>query len=97
MFWKNSYQKFYKMKLTIIKHLTNFIEENDQDYVLETIETLEALTEVPSLKDEELDVIGELISNLYGAVEVDKMIKEGTPKKEALNAFMKRVLGAIDN
>jgi len=84
------------MKLPIIKHLTNFIEENDQDYVLETIETLEALTEVPSIKDEELDVIGELISNLYGAVEVDKMIKEGTPKKEALNAFMKRVLGAID-
>ena len=84
------------MKLPIIKHLTNFIEENDQDYVLETIETLEALTEVPSLKDEELDVIGELISNLYGAVEVDKMIKEGTPKKEALNAFLKRVLGAID-
>jgi hypothetical protein len=85
------------MKLPVIKHLTNFIEENDQDYVLETIETLEALTEVPSLKDEELDVIGELISNLYGAVEVDKMIKEGTPKKEALNAFMKRVLGAIDH
>ncbi|MDB0599584.1 hypothetical protein V3A08_04495 [Tenacibaculum maritimum] len=83
------------MKLPVIKHLTNFIEENDQDYVLETIETLEALTEVPSLKDDELDVIGELISNLYGAVEVDKMIKEGTPKKEALNAFMKRVLGAI--
>ncbi|WP_159951300.1 DUF6952 family protein [Polaribacter septentrionalilitoris] len=84
------------MKLPVIKHLTNFIEENDQDYVLETIETLEALTEVPSLKDEELDVIGELISNLYGAVEVDKMIKDGTPKKEALNAFMKRVLGSID-
>ena len=84
------------MKLPIVKHLTNFIEENDQDFVLETIETLEALTEVPSLKDEELDVIGELISNLYGAVEVDKMIKEGIPKKEALNAFMKRVLGAID-
>ena len=85
------------MKLPIIKHLTNFIEENDQDYVLETIETLEALTEVQSLKDEELDVIGELISNLYGAVEVDKMVKEGTPKKEALNAFMKRVMGSIDN
>lgn len=85
------------MKLPIIKHLTNFIEENDQDYVLETIETLEALTEVPSLKDEELDVIGELISNMYGAIEVDKMVKEGTPKKEALNAFMKRVLGSIDS
>ena len=85
------------MKLPIIKHLTTFIEENDRDYVLETIETLEALTEVSSLKDEELDVIGELISNLYGAIEIDIMIKEGTPKKEALNTFMKRVLGAIDS
>ncbi|NLP56701.1 hypothetical protein [Lutibacter sp. B1] len=84
------------MKLPIIKHLTNFIEENDQDYVIETIETLEALTEVPSLKDEELDVIGEIISNLYGALEVDKMVKEGMPQKEALNTFMKRVLGSID-
>ncbi len=84
------------MKLPIIKHLTNFIEENDQDYILETLETLEFLTEVPSLKDEELDVLGEVISNLYGALEVDKMMKEGMPKKEALNTFMKRVLGSID-
>ncbi len=84
------------MKLPVIKHLTSFIEENDQDYVIETIETLEALTEVSSLKDEELDVIGELISNMYGALEVHKMIKEGTQKKEALNTFMKRVLGSID-
>lgn len=84
------------MKLPVIKHLTTFIEENDEDYVIETIETLEALTEVPSLKDEELDVIGELISNLYGSLEVSKLVKEGTPKKEALNQFMSRVLGSID-
>lgn len=84
------------MKLPIIKHLTEFIQENDQDYINETIEVLEALTEVPSLKEEELDVIGELISNMYGAIEVDKLIKAGTPKKEALNSFMQRVLGSID-
>jgi len=84
------------MKLPIIKHLTEFIAENDADFVLEAVETLESLTEVPSLKDEELDVIGELISNMYGAIEVDKLIKQGTPKKEALNNFMGRVLGSID-
>ena len=84
------------MKLPIIKHLSQFIEENDQDYLIETIEVLEALTEVSSLKDEELDVIGELISNMYGALEVQKMINEGMDKKEALNTFMKRVLGSID-
>jgi hypothetical protein len=85
------------MKLPVIKHLTQFIESNDEDYIVETLETLEALTEVPSLKDEELDVIGELISNMYGALEVNKMIKDGTPQKEALNSFMKRVLGSIDS
>ena len=84
------------MKLPVIKHLTQFIEENDQDYLVEAIEVLESLTEVSSLKDEELDVLGELISNMYGALEVHKMIKTGTDKKEALNTFMKRVLGSID-
>ncbi|MCH2196559.1 hypothetical protein [Kordia sp.] len=84
------------MKLPVIKHLTQFIAENDEDYVVETIDTLEALTEVPSLKDEELDVIGELISNMYGAIEVHKMEKAGTPRKEALNSFMQRVMGSID-
>ena len=84
------------MKLPVIKHLTQFIAENDEDYVIETIDTLEALTEVPSLKDEELDVSGELISNMYGAIEVHKMEKAGTPRKEALNSFMQRVMGSID-
>ncbi len=84
------------MKLPVIKHLVNFIQENDEDFVIETIETLEALTEVSSLKDGEIDVIGELISNMYGALEVHKSINGGTPKKEALNAFMKRVMGSID-
>jgi hypothetical protein len=68
------------MKLPVIKHLTQFIEENE-DYLIETIEVLEAMTEIPSLKDEELDVIGELISNMYGAVEVHKMVKMELIKK----------------
>lgn len=84
------------MKLPIIKHISQFIEENDEDYIVETIEVLENLTELSSLKDEEIDVIAELISNMYGALEVQKMVKEGTEKKEALNLFMKRVLGSID-
>ncbi|APQ18647.1 DUF6952 family protein [Maribacter hydrothermalis] len=84
------------MRLPIIKLLTEFIEEKDSDYIQETIETLEALTELPSLKDEELDVIGELISNMYGALDVAANIAQGTPKKEALNQFMQRVMGSID-
>lgn len=84
------------MKIPIIKHLVNFVEANDEDYIHETIEVLESLADVPTLKDEELEVIGELISNLYGAIEVNKEITGGMPKKEALNGFMKRVLGSIN-
>lgn len=84
------------MKLPIIKHLTKFIEENDEDFVNETIETLESITEISSLKDDELDVIAELLSNMYGALEVHKMVKDGTPQKEALKTFMQRVMGSID-
>ena len=73
-----------------------FIEENDEDYVNETIETLEHLIDAPGLKDEELDVIGEILSNFSGAIEVHKEIKAGKPQTDALNEFMKRVTGSID-
>lgn len=76
--------------------MVEFIEQNDEDYVNETMETLEFLIEAPGIKDEELDVIGELLSNFSGAVEVHREIVNGKSKKEALNEFMKRVVGSID-
>ena len=84
------------MRLPVIKHIVSFIENNDEDFVIETMETLENLIDLESLKDEELDVIGELLSNMSGALEVNQAIKNGTEKKEALNNFMKRVQGSID-
>jgi len=84
------------MKIPIIKHLVDFVEKNDEDYLHETIEVLESMADIPTLKDEELEVIGELISNMYGAIEVQKEINGGTAKKDALNGFMKRVLGSIN-
>jgi hypothetical protein len=84
------------MRLPLIKHLSNFIAENDEDFVIETLETLEYLTESSAIKDEEMDVLGEMISNLYGAIEVQKLVADGQTQKEALNAFMKRVQGSIN-
>jgi hypothetical protein len=84
------------MRLPIIKHIIDFVDENDEDWVVETIELLEHMSEAKGIKDEELDVIGELLSNMYGALEVHREIKNGTPQKEALNGFMKRVMGAIN-
>ena len=84
------------MRLPIIKHLVQFIEDNDSDYIEETISVLEHLTENPNIKDEEIDVIGEILSNLYGAVEVNEAIINGSNQKEALNEFMKRVQGSVN-
>lgn len=79
------------MKLPVIKHISNFIQKNDEDYVIETLEVFEDLIDARGLKDEELDVIGELMSNFEGALEVQKLIREGRTQKEAINEFMKRV------
>jgi Ribonuclease G/E len=84
------------MRLPVIKHINKFIESNDEDYIQETIEVLEDLSEARGIKDEELDVIGELISNLYGSLEVRKLIADGKSERDALNEFMQRVMGSID-
>lgn len=84
------------MRLPVIKSLVEFIEKNDEDYVIETTEVLEHMSQAKGIKDEEIEVIGELISNMFGAIEVSKEIKAGKPQKDALNDFMKRVMGSID-
>ena len=84
------------MRLPLIKHISQFIEDNDQDFIEETLEVLEHLTEFDGLKDEELDSLGEIISNMSGALEVEKLAQDGLSRKEALNSFMKRVQNSID-
>lgn len=82
------------MRLPIIKQLVTS-GEFDEDYLIEAEEVLLCIAEARGIKDEELDVIGELVSNISGAIEVMKEIKTGTPEKEALNDFMKRVMRSI--
>ena len=81
------------MKLPVIKHL----QRNNEEIKLQhTIEVLESFTEHRSVTEEQMDVVGELITNLCGAVEVHKMIQDGIPEKDAANNFVKKVLGSID-
>lgn len=82
------------MRLPIIKQLVES-GDFDEDYMEEAVEVLLSISEARGVKDEEMEVIGELISNISGAQEVMIDIKKGTPQKEALNGFMKRVVGAI--
>ena len=83
------------MKLPIIKQIVQS-NEFDEDYLGEAIDVLICIAEARGIKDEEMEIIGELISNISGAQEVMLEIKKGTPQKDALNGFMKRVMGSIN-
>lgn len=83
------------MKLPIIKQIVQS-NEFDEDYLGEAIDVLICIAEARGIKDEEMEVIGELISNISGAQEVMLEMKKGTSQKDALNGFMKRVMGAIN-
>ncbi|MGN6193838.1 MAG: DUF6952 family protein [Ginsengibacter sp.] len=81
------------MKLPVIKQIQRSCSAEE----IETaIKVLENTSEAATLKDEELNMIGELISNMCGAVEVHQLISEGLSQKDALNSFMKKVMGSID-
>jgi hypothetical protein len=81
------------MKLPVIKHIHRHASA---EQINTTLEVLEQLSEAPLMKDEDLDVIGELISNLCGALEVHQLVAEGMAEKDACNNFMKKVISSID-
>jgi hypothetical protein len=81
------------MKLPVIKHLHR---NNTTAQLQNCIEVLESFSEYNRITDEELDVVGELITNLCGAVEVHQMIEDGMPERDAANAFAQKVMGSID-
>ena len=81
------------MKLPVIRQIQRTCTAAE----IETaIKVLENTSEAASLKEDEIDVIGELISNMCGALDVHALIADGMPEKDAANAFMKKVLGSID-
>jgi hypothetical protein len=81
------------MKLPVIRHIQR---SNSVAQIENCIEVLESYSEYNRITEEEMDIIGELITNLCGAVEVHKMIENGMPERDAANAFAQKVLGSID-
>ncbi len=81
------------MKLPVIRQIAR---NCTADQIEATIAVLESISEAPSVKEEEMNVIGELISNCCGALEVQAKIAGGEEERTALNGFMQQVLGAID-
>jgi hypothetical protein len=81
------------MRLPIIRQL---YQTTPTDKLSVTLDVLETLSEARGIKEEELNIIGELITNICGALEVHQMVSEGMKESEALNVFAQKVLGSID-
>jgi len=75
------------MKLPVIRKMSDYTLTELQS----TVNILETVSETRGVSEKELDVIGEILSNLYGALEVRESIISGSKRTDAINSFMKRV------
>ena len=81
------------MKIPVIRQL---FQNNTPAQLETTLEVLEAFCEFRGVSETEIDVAGEMITNICGALEVHAKVNEGVLEKDALNAFSQRVMGSID-
>ena len=81
------------MKLPIIRQ---FYQTQTAEKLEATLEVLEAYCEFRNVSDEDLNVVGEMITNICGALEVHANVKNGMAEKDALNSFAQKVMGSID-
>ncbi len=81
------------MKIPVIRQL---FQNNTPEQLATTLEVLEAFCEFRGVSETEIDVAGEMITNICGALEVHAKVNDGVLEKDALNAFAQRVMGSID-
>ena len=81
------------MKLPIIRQ---FYQTQTPENLEKPVEVLEAFCEFRGATEEDINVAGELITNICGALEVHNNVKNGMSEKDALNGFAQKVLGSID-
>lgn len=81
------------MKLPIIRQ---FYQNQTPENLEKALEVIESFTEFRGVTEEDLNVAGELITNICGALEVHENVKKGLSEKDALNTFAQKVMGSID-
>lgn len=81
------------MKIPVIRQLFQSSTPEDLEA---TLNVLEAFCEFRGVQEKEVDLAGELITNICGALEVHASVNSGASEKDALNAFGQKVMGSID-
>lgn len=81
------------MKIPIIRQL---YQNQTPENLEKTLKVLESFSEFRGVTEEDLNVVGELITDICGALEVHHNVANGMAEKDALNSFAQKVLGSID-
>jgi hypothetical protein len=81
------------MKIPVIRQL---FQNNTPEDLEATLNVLEAFCEFRGVSEQEMDVAGEMITNICGALEVHASVKSGVAERDALNTFGQKVMGSID-
>lgn len=81
------------MKLPIIRQ---FYQQHTAEELQKASEVLENFTDFRGVSDEDMNVAGEILTNIFGAIEVHESVKNGQSEKDALNGFAQKVMGSID-
>ena len=81
------------MKIPIIRQMYQAVPVEKLEA---TLEVLEAFCEARGVSDTELNVAGELITNICGASEVHHLVADGMTESEALNNCAQKVMSSID-
>ncbi|UOE41785.1 hypothetical protein MTP09_03890 [Chryseobacterium suipulveris] len=81
------------MKLPIIRQ---FYQTQTPENLEKALEVLESFSEFRGTTEEDLNVVGEMITDICGALEVHQNVKNGMSERDALNGFAQKVLGSID-
>ena len=84
------------MKLPVIKFLAKNESFTEQDYT-KTVDIIISLSEAKGMQKQELDALGELVSNLLAAADVKRKESLGIPQREALKNYMGMVRDALDH
>ena len=81
------------MKIPVIRQ---FYQNSNAGDLEATLNVLEAYCEFRGVTEHEVDLAGELITNICGALEVHASVASGVLEKDALNAFGQKVMSSID-
>ena len=83
------------MRLKILKHLLDS-DLFSEDEINKTADVINEISNIDELNQNTKDTLISFMSDLYGYLELKKMVSDGMSKEEAIDSFAKRVINILN-